>query len=183
MRGLAAMTDTTKAAEREGAEMTQEQASQQAIDLSLLEPVLAEKAGALGSLIPILQEAQNIYGYLPPEVLRAIADATRVPLSRIYGIATFYAQFSLVPRGRHTIRVCRGTACHVCGGKSVLSTARHALGVEDGETTEDMRFTLETAACVGACALAPVVIADRKYYGRVTAERMEQIINRIKDEE
>lgn len=157
-------------------------AETETVDITELQPVLAERADKRGSLISILQEAQDIYGYLAPEVLKAIAEATRVPLSKIYGIVTFYAQFSLVPRGRHTIRVCRGTACHVCGGKWVLATAKRMLGVEDGETTEDMQFTLEAVACVGACALAPVAVVDGTHYGRVSAERMEQIISKTKDE-
>jgi len=158
-----------------------EVAEAEAIDLALLEPVLAEKAHVAGSLIPILQKTQDIYGYLPAETLVEIARATRIPLSRVYGVVTFYAQFSLVPKGKHTVRVCRGTACHVRGGKSVLTTAKRILGVGDGETTEDMQFTLETVACLGACALAPVAVVDGTYYGKVTAQRMEQIINKTKD--
>ncbi len=154
----------------------------EAIDLTLLEPVLAERAGMDGSLIPILQKTQDTYGYLPAEALTEISRATRIPLSKVYGVVTFYAQFSLVPKGKHTVRVCRGTACHVRGGKSVLTTAKRVLGVGDGETTEDMMFTLETVACLGACALAPVAVIDGTYYGKVTAQRMEQIIGRTRDE-
>jgi NADH-quinone oxidoreductase subunit E len=154
----------------------------EAIDLTLLEPVLAERAGMDGSLIPILQKTQDIYGYLPAEALAEISRATRIPLSKVYGVVTFYAQFSLVPKGKHTVRVCRGTACHVRGGKSVLTTAKRVLGVGDGETTEDMMFTLETVACLGACALAPVAVVDGTYYGKVTAQRMEQIIGRTRSE-
>lgn len=152
------------------------------IDLALLGPLLAEKAAVNGSLIPILQKTQDIYGYLPVEALKEISRATRLPLSKIYGVVTFYAQFSLVPKGKHTVRVCRGTACHVRGGKSVLTTAKRVLGVGDGETTEDMQFTLETVACLGACALAPVAVVDGTYYGKVTAQRMEQIVKRTRDE-
>lgn len=152
------------------------------IDLNLLDPVLAEKATTPGSLIPILQKTQDVYGYLPADALMKISEATGVPLSSVYGVVTFYAQFSLVPKGKHTVRVCRGTACHVRGGKSVLTTAKRVLGVGDGETTEDMQFTLETVACLGACALAPVAVTDGTYYGKVTARRMEQIIDRTRDE-
>lgn len=168
---------TTKTEEPQEAEM----AESKTIDLSLLEPILSERAAKPGSLIPILQETQEVYGYLPSEALREIATATGVPLSSVYGVVTFYAQFSLVPKGRHTVRVCRGTACHVRGGKSVLTTAKRILGVGDGETTEDMQFTLETVACLGACALAPVAVVDGAYYGKVTAKRMEQIVDRTRE--
>jgi len=127
------------------------------------------------------QKAEKV-GLEPAEVLREISRATRIPLSKVYGVVTFYAQFSLVPKGKHTVRVCRGTACHVRGGKSVLTTAKRILGVGDGETTEDMMFTLETVACLGACALAPVAVIDGTYYGKVTAQRMEQIIGRTREE-
>ncbi len=168
-----AMTKTEQAKEESMVEL-------EPVDLTLLEPLLAD-ATKPGSLIPILQGAQDLYGYLPADVLMAIAEATRIPLSKIYGVVTFYAQFSLEPRGRHLIRVCRGTACHVRGGKSGLGMVKRLLGVEDGETTRDMQFTFETVACLGACALAPVAVVDGTYYGKITPQRLEKIVRRLQD--
>lgn len=169
------MTQTTEPKEAGVAET-------ETVDITELQPVLAERADKPGSLIPILQETQDILGYLPREALEEISRATRIPLAKVYGVVTFYAQFSLVPKGKHTVRVCRGTACHVRGGKSVLTTAKRVLGVGDGETTDDMQFTLETVACLGACALAPVAVVDGTYYGKVTGQRMEKIVNRTRDQ-
>src|SRR5208282_2666683 len=106
-----------------------------------------------GDIIPLLQRLQDEYGYLPREVILEVARETGLTASRVYGVATFYAQFYLKPHGMHTVRCCRGTACHVRGGKKVIDAARRTIGVEDGETTEDMQFSLETVACLGACAL------------------------------
>jgi len=122
----------------------------EALDLSKLEPLWKKYQGQDGALIPILQEAQAIYGYLPEEVLKAISENLKIPMSRIYGVVTFYAQFYLNPRGRHTVRVCRGTACHVRGGKAVRKAVQQYLGIGENETTPDFKFTFETVACLGA---------------------------------
>ena len=132
-----------------------------------------------GDLIPLLQQIQDAYGHLPAEVLRHVSERTGIPTSRMYGVITFYAHFHLDKRGRHTIRACRGTACHVRGGKQVIEAAEHYLGVADGETRADLMFTFETVACLGACALSPVVVADGTYSGKVTPERVEQILRAI----
>jgi len=121
------------------------------IDLSKVDEVLRKYTKEEASLIPVLQEAQSLFGYLPQEALVRISEGLNVALSRVYGVVTFYAQFYLTRRGRHTVRVCRGTACHVRGGKSVLDTAKDFLGVNDGETTPDFNFSLETVACLGTC--------------------------------
>ena len=134
-------------------------------------------------IIPLLQRLQEQYGYLPREVILEVAARAGLPASRIYGVATFYAQFRLKPGGRHTIRCCRGTACHVRGGKKIIETVRRKLGVEDGETTPDMQFTFETVACLGACALSPVTVVDKRYYGKMTAARVEEILRRLTAEE
>ncbi len=134
-------------------------------------------------IIPLLQRLQDQYGYLPREVILEVAARAGLPASRIYGVATFYAQFRLKPGGRHTIRCCRGTACHVRGGKKIIETVRRKLGVEDGETTPDMQFTFETVACLGACALSPVTVVDKRYYGKMTAARVEEILRRLTAEE
>jgi NADH:ubiquinone oxidoreductase subunit E len=146
------------------------------VDLSKLEPILKKYRGADGSLIPILQEAQGLYGYLPEEALDSISRALNISLSRVYGVATFYSQFYLSRRGRHTVRVCRGTACHVRGGKYVLKAVQQALGIGENQTTPDYQFTFETVACLGACALSPVLLVDKKYYGKLTPAKVEKIL-------
>jgi len=146
------------------------------LDLSKLGPILKTFQGQDGVLIPILQEAQGIYGYLPEEVLAHISQSLKIPLSRIYGVVTFYAQFYLTPRGRHTVRVCRGTACHVRGGKNVLKAVQQFLGIEESETTADFKFTFETVACLGACALSPVLLVDKTYYGKLTPPKVEKVL-------
>ncbi|KPK92302.1 MAG: NADH dehydrogenase [Deltaproteobacteria bacterium SM23_61] len=143
----------------------------ESFDLSKLDEVLSHYRGERGALIPVLQEAQNVYGYLPEEVLRRISRDLKVPLSKIYGVITFYAQFYLTPRGKHVVKSCQGTACHVRGAKGVLDSLCRELKVEPGGTTEDLRFSLETVACVGTCFLAPVIMIDRDYYGKLTPKR------------
>jgi NADH-quinone oxidoreductase subunit E len=151
----------------------------QSTDLTRIGPILERYGNERGALIPVLQEVQAIYGYLPKEALVRIGERMRVPLSRIYGVVTFYAQFHLTPRGKHTIRVCRGTACHVRGGRSVLNVVKDSLGIEDGETTEDLQFSLETVACLGTCFLAPVMMVDRSYYGKLSPERVPSILDKF----
>jgi len=150
------------------------------LDLSRIKPILGKYRGQEGSLIPILQEAQAIYGYLPEEALKAISRGLKIPLSRIYGVVTFYAQFYLNPRGRHTVRVCRGTACHVRGGKNVLKATQQFLGIGENETTSDFKFTFETVACLGACALSPVLLVDKNYFGKLTPAKVEKVLKQYK---
>lgn len=130
-----------------------------------------------GALIPVLQEAQSIYGYLPKEVMQKIAKELRMPFSKIFGVATFYAQFHLKPRGRNIVRVCQGTACHVRGGAKIFGSVKEHLGVENGGTTPDLRYTLETVACIGACGLAPAVMVNDDTHGRLTTEKIEKVLN------
>ncbi len=132
------------------------------------------------SLIPMLQAIQEAYGYLPSAVLEWMSGPTGIPTSRMYGVATFYAQFSLEPHGKHVVSCCRGTACHVRGGKKVISTVQSVLGLEEGQTSQDMAFSFETVACLGACALAPVTVVDKTYYGKMTPRRAEQIIDQLR---
>lgn len=150
------------------------------LDLSRIKPILEKYRGQEGSLIPILQEAQAIYGYLPEEALKTISRGLKIPLSRIYGVVTFYAQFHLNPRGRHTVRVCRGTACHVRGGKNVLKATQQFLGIGENETTSDFKFTFETVACLGACALSPVLLVDKNYFGKLTPAKVEKVLKQYK---
>ena len=148
--------------------------------LDRLAPVSAGDGGAGESnLISLLQDVQDHFGYLPAPALDSLSRRTRIPLSRIYGVVSFYAQFYTVPRGKHTIRCCRGTACHVRGGKSIIQAVGKMLGIGDGETTEDMLFSFETVACLGACALSPVMVVDGTYYGKATPRRAEEILHRI----
>ena len=128
------------------------------------------------NLIGLLQEIQGRFGYLPPAALGRISRRTKIPLSRIYGVVSFYAQFYTQPRGRHTIRACRGTACHVKGARRVLDTIRRTLRIDEGQTTPDMMFCLETVACLGTCFLAPAMMIDSQYFGRLTPQRVQSIL-------
>ena len=132
-------------------------------------------------LIPILQDAQDEYGYLPEEVLKEIACNLDLSLSQVFGVVTFYSQFHLEPRGENIIRVCTGTACHVRGGAEVLDQLKEELNIDSGETTEDLNFTLETVACIGACGLAPVIMINDETFGRMTPEKVPEILKNFKN--
>jgi NADH:ubiquinone oxidoreductase subunit E len=129
-----------------------------------------------GDVIPLLQRLQESYGYLPKAVVLAVCEETGLSASRVFGVATFYSQFSLVPQGKHLVRCCKGTACHVRGGQRVMDTVERKLGITDGQTTDDMNFSLETVACLGTCFLAPVVTVDDTYYGQVTPDRLKKVL-------
>jgi len=145
-----------------------------------LDEVLSKYRRQSSDLIPILQEAQERFRYLPAEVMREIARFLRIPESIVFGVSTFYAQFKLVPSGKRIVRVCRGTACHVRGGARILREVEKRLGVKPGETTDDLEYTLETIACFGSCALAPVMVVDRNVYGRMTTTKVGQILGDTK---
>jgi len=144
-----------------------------------IEGILKGFEGKPEDLIPVLQAIQERYGYIPKESIRSISDAIHVFPSQVQGVMTFYAQFAMTPRGRNIVRVCRGTACHVRGGRGVLRVVKKVLGIEEGETTEDLKFTLETVACLGACALSPVMVVNKKYYGQMNPKRIETILNAL----
>jgi len=146
------------------------------IDLSKLDPILTRHEGQKEALIPVLQEVQGEFGYVPEEAIERIADALELFPSQVYGVVTFYSQFYLTPRGRNTIRACRGTACHVRGARSVLRAVEQSLGISEGNTTEDFKFTLETVACLGACALGPVVVVNEKYFGKMAPRKVESVL-------
>jgi len=133
-------------------------------------------------MIEILQDLQDIYRWLPREVLKEVSRQTGVPLTRVYHMATFFKAFSLKPRGKFVIQVCTGTTCHVKGAYMVLDRLKNVLGVDVGGTTSDLMFTLETVNCVGACALAPVVVINEKYYGYVTPSKVEEIIKECREQ-
>lgn len=145
-------------------------------DLAQVEAILAKYQGVKGALIPVLQEAQNAYGYLPKEVIVCIAEKMAIPVSQIYGVVTFYAQFHLNPRGKNIVRVCQGTACHVRGAKAILTALEDNLKIKAGGTTPDLNFTLETVACIGACGLAPVLMVNDDTHGRLTPEVIPEIL-------
>ncbi len=147
------------------------------LDTELLNKILASISNpGPNDLVPILQQVQKAYGYLPKPILMAVSDRTGISASQIYGVATFYEQFYLEPHGRHTVRCCRGTACHVKGGPNIIKTLKRTLGIEPGETTDDMEFTFETVACLGACALAPVMVIDGTYYGKMSFRKVGLVV-------
>lgn len=151
-------------------------------DLTLLDPILENHRGQKDALITMLQEIQAAYSYLPEEALARLSLETRIPMSQIYAVATFYAQFYLTPRGRNTIRVCRGTACHVRGGSLILDAVERELGITEGGTTPDLEYTLETVACIGACALAPAMVVNETTYAKMTPARVAEIFSDYKKE-
>jgi len=132
-------------------------------------------------IIAILQEIQAIHNYLPEEVLKYVAEELDIPLSRVYGLVTFYKAFSLKPRGKHLISVCLGTTCHVRGGRKILEKIERDLGIKAGETTPDLKFTLETVNCVGCCAIGPIVIIDENYFGEMNLEKVDLVLRRYRE--
>ncbi|MDI7274541.1 MAG: NADH-quinone oxidoreductase subunit NuoE [Anaerolineae bacterium] len=156
-------------------------AAQETVDLAPLQQIIDEYRGQRGVLIQVLQRAQETYGYLPPEVLRGIATGLGVPLSQVYGVVTFYAQFYLTRRGKHVIRSCDGTACHVRGASKVIDAVEKELGIKAGETTPDYQFTYEVVYCLGSCGLSPVAVVDDQVVGRLVPEKMLQIIRALRD--
>ena len=141
-----------------------------------LSEILAEYEGEKGALIPILQKVQQKFGYLPQEAISEIAKFSRMSESEIFGVASFYAQFYFTRRGKHTVKVCMGTACHVRGGERILDEMKRELGVESGGTTKDYKFSLERVACFGSCALAPVMVVDKDVYGRMTVAKAKDVL-------
>ena len=138
--------------------------------------VIAEHKDEKGSLMPIMQKAQEIYGYLPIEVQKIISDETGIPLEKIYGVSTFYAQFALQPKGKYQISVCLGTACYVKGSGDVFQKISELLGIGNGECTPDGKFSLDSCRCVGACGLAPVMMINDEVYGRLTVDDIPGIL-------
>jgi NADH-quinone oxidoreductase subunit E len=142
-----------------------------------LDKILSRYNGQRDELIPILQEAQEEFRYLPTEVILGIAKFLHIPEAAVFGVSTFYAQFKLVPSGRRIVRVCRGTACHVRGGARILREVEKRLGIKPGGTTEDWEYTLETVACIGACALAPTMTVDKQTYGQMTTKKVAEVLS------
>lgn len=143
---------------------------------SKLDKTIKKYQAEPGALIPILQKTQEVYGYLPLEILEYISKGLRISLTQIYAVATFYAQFSLVPQAKNMIMVCHGTACHVSGAELISSTFTDKLGIEEKESTSDKKFSLDRVACLGCCSLAPVVMVNQDTYGRLTPEKVKEVI-------
>lgn len=142
-----------------------------------LNEIINKHKGKPGGLIPVLEEAQVVLEYLPLAVQKKIALELNLPLSRVYGVVTFYSFFTMTPRGKHTVRVCLGTACYVRGGKAIADTLKKEFGIQDGETTPDRMFTLETIRCLGACGLGPVLVVDEDVHGRVKPSKVKEILS------
>ncbi len=148
------------------------------VNLKEIDKILHVYRGKRWALIPLLQEIQGKVGYIPPEVIPSIAGTVGLFPSQVQAVITFYAQLYMKPRGKNIVRVCRGTACHVRGGKSILKLVRQHLGLEEGETSEDMEYTLETVACIGVCALAPNLVVNNNIYGNMNPQKVAAIFGR-----
>lgn len=153
--------------------------AEETLDMAPLDEVLDEYRGQRGAVIPALQRAQDIYGYLPTEVLQHVSRRLNVPLSQVYGVATFYAQFYLQKRGRNVVRVCDGTACHVRGAGKIIKMLEDDLGIKAGETTSDYRVTMEVVYCLGSCGLSPVAVINDQVVGRLVPEKAVELIRQL----
>lgn len=156
---------------------------QEITDLSSIDPLIEKYRNKKGNMIPILQGIQELFGYIPRDAFDKVSDETGLELSDMYGVATFYAQFRLNPVGKHIIKVCHGTACHVQNANALTIALQDALKVKDGETTKDNLFTLESVACLGCCSLAPVMMIGDETYGKLTGDKAVKIIRGIKRQE
>lgn len=154
--------------------------SEEENDLSLIDGLIEKYKGKRGNLIPLLQGTQNVYGYIPRQAFIKISRETGLELSEMYGVATFYAQFRLKPVGKHIVKVCHGTACHVQDANTITEALQEALKIKDGETTEDGSFTLESVACLGCCSLAPVMMIGEETYGKLTGSQAVRIVKEIR---
>ncbi len=145
-------------------------------NLNKVDSVIDKHPAKRDALISILQDIQSEYNWLPREAIIEVSKKLNIPLIDVYGVATFFSQFSLKPRGKHIITVCLGTACHVRGGPRILDEFSRRLNIKAGETTEDMQFTLETVNCLGCCAIGPVVVIDGEYYGGMTSRKIDSLL-------
>ncbi|NQT69709.1 MAG: NADH-quinone oxidoreductase subunit NuoE [Desulfobacteraceae bacterium] len=146
------------------------------IDWNKLTALIEKHENEKWALIPLLQEVQEAFGYVPPESIEPIAQALKMFPSQVQGVITFYAGFSLKPKGKYVLKVCRGTACHVKGSRNILRLMQNELGLEKGETSADYQFTLETVACLGACFVAPAMMVNRTYYGKLAPTRISSLL-------
>ena len=148
----------------------------QKIDLKKLDAIVSKYRGQDDALISVLQEIQAEFGWVPRESIERVADAFQISSGEVFGVLTFYEQFYMTPRGRNTVRACRGTACYVRGAKSILRAIEQTLGITEGGTTDDFKFSLETVACLGACAMGPVMVVNRTYFGKMAPSKVETIL-------
>ena len=151
------------------------------VNLELIDGVLEEYASVPGSLITILQQTQDIYGYLPKEAIIKISEATGIAESEIMGVGTFYTQFRFQPVGKYLIMLCQGTACHVNSSELILQTIKDELGIDDGETTDDGLFSLKCVACLGCCSLSPVMMINDNTYGSLTPDKTKKILKELRE--
>jgi len=152
------------------------------IDILKTKKLIKQYSGKKGPLIPLLQDIQKKYGYVPKEAIDLISKELNILPIQIYEVLTFYAQFHLKPRGKHTIKVCQGTACHVMGGKEILNYLSNKIGIKEGETTKDGMFTLDRVACLGCCGMAPVIVIDDDFYGNCTYQKIDYAIKKSRKE-
>jgi len=152
------------------------------VNLKQIERIIAGYRGKRWALIPVVQEIQEKAGFIPPEVIPSIASALNLFPSQVQAVITFYAQLYTKPRGKNIVRVCRGTACHVRGGNSILKLTKQHLGIEEGQTSEDMEYTLETVACIGVCALAPNLMINKDTYGNLNPKKVARLFGGVKKE-
>ena len=153
------------------------------IDWNRISSIIDAHKGEQWGLIPLLQNIQESIGYIPPESIIKISEALNLSPAQVQGVITFYAGFSLTPKGKYVVRVCRGTACHVKGGRSILRLMKKELGLEEGETSPDYQFTLETVACLGACFLAPTMMVNRTYYGKLSPPKVGSVLAQFEKQE
>jgi NADH-quinone oxidoreductase subunit E len=156
-------------------------ANAQTVDLSLISGILDKYAGVKGSLITILQQTQETYGYLPKEAIELISEKTGIATSEIMGVGTFYTQFRFEPVGKYLIMLCQGTACHVNSSELILQTIKDELGIDDGQTTEDGLFSLKCVACLGCCSLSPVMMINEDTYGSLTPDKTKKILKELRE--
>ncbi len=152
-------------------------------DRKKLAAVIGKYQDKKWALIPLLQDVQEVFGFIPPESIEPIAEALQMFPSEVQGVVTFYSGFSLKPKGRQVLKVCRGTACHVKGSRSILRMIKKDLGLEEGETSEDYQFTLETVACLGACFLAPTMMVNRDYFGKLNPTKVGAVLGQYRKED
>ena len=151
------------------------------IDKGKLEAIIENHKNEKWGLIPLLQDIQEAFGYVPPESIEPVAKALKLFPSQVQGVVTFYAGFSLEPKGRYVLKVCRGTACHVKGGRSILRYTKGELGLKEDETSSDYQFTLNTVACLGACFLAPAMMVNRTYFGKLSPQKISTILTQYRE--
>jgi NADH-quinone oxidoreductase subunit E len=153
------------------------------VDLSLMNPIIEKYKNTRGNMIPLLQHTQELYGFIPRDAFLKLEKETSLTLNEMYGVASFYAQFRLKPVGKHIIKVCHGTACHVQNATVITEAIQEELGVKDGETTQDGVFTLESVACLGCCSLAPVMMIGDETFGKLDGKKSKEVIRSIKERE